>query len=620
MPSRLRYQPALDGLRAVAVAGVLLYHADVAWLPGGFLGVDVFFGLSGFLITTLLLEERASTGRIDLRSFWARRARRLLPALLLVLVAVAGYAAWVAAPEELRRIRGDGLAALLYVANWRMIAGGESYFEAFAAPSPLRHLWSLGIEEQWYLAWPIVLAGLLRWRRGPTLAPVLLAAAAASAVLMAVLFEAADPSRAYYGTDTRAQTLLVGSALAFVPLAGRRLVPPAGVVGLAVVGVLFAVTGDTDAWLYRGGFLLSATATAAVVAAAVAPSGPVRRLLAVPPLPAVGRISYGLYMWHWPVYVWLTPGRTDLDGGALLALRLAVTAAASIASYLLLEQPVRAGRVRLGWPAVPAAMAVVAGVVVAGTVGAVAAPSAPDAASRPVTPPALVDRGPARVLVVGDSVALTLSADVPASLVDGRAEVTSEAILGCGVVRVPRHAGPLLHEPAEDCHSWPTRWATAMERLRPDVAVLLIGAWEVFDVRLDGERVPFGAPAHTALVRQELDRALDVLSAGRTEVLVLTVPCYAHFDDREFRDGSERNDPARVAWVNDRLRESATGRDDVRVVDLGGFLCPGGAFTRSLDGVQVRHDDGVHLAAEGLPVVWRWLLPEVLAATDRARG
>jgi hypothetical protein len=224
------------------------------------------------------------------------------------------------------------------------------------------------------------------------------------------------------------------------------------------------------------------------------------------------------------------------------------------------------------------------------------------------------------VLVTGDSVALTLSAHVPAALLGGRAEVTSEAILGCGVIRVDRHAGPFVHVPAEDCRTWPQRWQRAVDRLRPDVAVLLLGAWEVFDIRLDGARVPFGAPAHEALLRRELRTALDVLGTGRTEVLVLTTPCFAHFDQAEFRMGSERNDPERVRWVNRMLREAVAGRPDARLVDFGARLCPGGRFRSSIGGVRVRADDGVPLHRDGLALVWSWLLPDVLSAAGRARS
>jgi peptidoglycan/LPS O-acetylase OafA/YrhL len=205
--TRLRYMPALDGLRAVAVAGVLLYHGDVTWARGGYLGVDAFFVLSGFLITTLLLAEWRTNGAIDLVDFWRRRARRLLPALFLVLGAVALFAATWAPTDTLERLRGDAFATLGYVANWRFIWSSDSYFAQFSSPSPLQHVWSLAIEEQFYLVWPPAFLVLLRVTGGSRRAVLGITAglAAGSALLMAVLFTpGADPSRVYYGTDTRA--------------------------------------------------------------------------------------------------------------------------------------------------------------------------------------------------------------------------------------------------------------------------------------------------------------------------------------------------------------------------------------------------------------------------------
>ena len=214
---RLRYEPALDGVRAFAVLAVIGYHADVHSLRGGFLGVDVFFVLSGYLITALLLAEHGDAGRIDVRAFYARRARRLFPALLLVLLGVAAYSGFVAFSGDRGAIRADALASLLYVQNWHLVWSGASYFTAFAAPSPLRHLWSLAIEEQFYLVWPLALIALLRVARSSrrVLGAAIVAAALASALLMSAMYHAgSDPSRVYYGTDTRAQELLVGALLA----------------------------------------------------------------------------------------------------------------------------------------------------------------------------------------------------------------------------------------------------------------------------------------------------------------------------------------------------------------------------------------------------------------------
>ncbi len=219
--TQLPYRPGLDGLRALAVAGVVLYHAGVSWMPGGFLGVDVFFVLSGYLITSLLLAERRRKGRVGFKAFWARRARRLLPAVLLV-VFVCLLAASTIARDDLARTRGDALASLVYLTNWHLIAASHSYFNAFGRPSLLQHLWSLAVEEQFYLCWPLVLMGSLKLlgRRYTVVLTVLLVLA--STALMWGLYDPnQDPSRVYYGTDTRAATLLVGALLAFAwPLGG----------------------------------------------------------------------------------------------------------------------------------------------------------------------------------------------------------------------------------------------------------------------------------------------------------------------------------------------------------------------------------------------------------------
>src|SRR2546429_6663696 len=215
---RFTYQPALDGLRAFAVLSVFAYHLDAGWARGGFLGVDTFFVLSGFLITSLLVGEWARHGGISFAGFWARRARRLLPALLLVLLAVAAFAVLEAPADQLDGLRGDGLATLFYGANWRFIASGQSYFNLFTEASPLRHMWSLAIEEQFYLVWPLITFVCLRLARGRhwLLGLVCGAGAGASVATMAVLYDPSDPSRAYYGTDSRAHLLLIGAGLALI--------------------------------------------------------------------------------------------------------------------------------------------------------------------------------------------------------------------------------------------------------------------------------------------------------------------------------------------------------------------------------------------------------------------
>ncbi len=352
--TQLPYRPGLDGLRALAVAGVVLYHAGVSWMPGGFLGVDVFFVLSGYLITSLLLAERRREGSVGFKAFWLRRARRLLPAVLLVIF-VCLLAASTIARDDLARTRGDALASLVYLTNWHLIAASHSYFNAFGRPSLLQHLWSLAVEEQFYLFWPLVLLGSLKLvgRRWTIVLIVLLALA--STVLMWSLYNPnQDPSRVYYGTDTRAATLLVGALLAFAwPLGGFRdeVSPRAarvldGVGCVALLGVLafFVRVQDYDPWLYRGGFLLIALCTAVLIAVVVHPASMLGRALGTRTLRWLGVRSYGIYLWHWPVMMLTRPGiDVPWRGTFVILTQIALTVALAALSYRYVEMPVRAG-------------------------------------------------------------------------------------------------------------------------------------------------------------------------------------------------------------------------------------------------------------------------------------
>ena len=355
------YLAGLDGVRALAIVAVLLYHAEVAWLPGGFLGVEVFFVVSGYLITALLLGERSRTGRIDLRRFWLRRARRLLPALGVFLAGSYGLALLLA-EDVVDQWHEEALAAALYVANWFGIANDVSYAEGFGRKSFLHHLWSLAVEEQFYLLWPVVLwAGLrLIGRRGMVVAT--LGLVAGSAALMWVLYQPlTDPTRVYYGTDTRAQGLLIGAALALVwqpwawthrTVARRRIVSwSASIVGLAALGVVgwamwrYDLSITTAEPLFRGGFLITSGATALVIAAVATQGSPLGSALAFAPFRWIGTRSYGLYLWHWPIYQ-LTRPRVDVDLGQweTLAVRLVLTVLVTEASYRIVETPIREGR------------------------------------------------------------------------------------------------------------------------------------------------------------------------------------------------------------------------------------------------------------------------------------
>lgn len=375
----LSYAPGIDGLRALAVMAVLAYHYNerAPWLSGGFLGVEVFFVISGFLITALLLSEHRRTGHIDLRRFWIHRARRLFPALGLLLAVVAVVAViWL--PEEVAALRGDILASLAYVMNWYHVLGEQSYFEAVGRPPLLRHLWSLAVEEQFYLVWPVVFGVAMRFvGRRWVLAGVVAGIVASTLLLVALYSPGADPTRLYYGTDTRAAGLLVGVALAFVwspwrlrPATGRGGGVLLDVLGLAALGLLasrLGVYGEFDPALYRGGFLVVALATAVVIAVAVHPAARLGRWLGASPLRWIGLRSYGIYLWHWPVFMVTRP---ELDvtwtPTTLFVVRIGATLALAELSFRLVEMPVRRGALvglrqrmpRLRWAAVAAVLVV----------------------------------------------------------------------------------------------------------------------------------------------------------------------------------------------------------------------------------------------------------------------
>ena len=361
----LPYIPAIDGLRALAVMAVVLYHAEVGLFGGGFIGVDIFFVISGYLITSLLLAERTGgSGRVNLLGFWVRRARRLLPALLALVGGSLLYTV-LFLPDEVSSLRGDAIASLGYVTNWYLIFEDQSYFEALGRPSLLRHLWSLAVEEQFYVFFPLIFAVVLARLRVQYALALVCAAVLASVALMALIFEpGVDPSRVYYGTDTRIAVILAGAALAFLwrpgDLPRRAAVLTArtadawglaALVGLACVAI--AATDD-GAFLYRGGFLAVAVLTAVLIAAAVHPNATlIKGILARRPLVWLGTRSYSVYLWHWPVFMLTRPGEdVAIDGVELLAVRLAITIVLAEASFRLIESPVRTGSLKKLWVAV----------------------------------------------------------------------------------------------------------------------------------------------------------------------------------------------------------------------------------------------------------------------------
>ncbi|MGQ3477201.1 acyltransferase family protein [Paenibacillus sp. TY11] len=358
LPSQRRYMPGLDGLRALAVIAVIVYHLNPDWLPGGLLGVGVFFTLSGYLITDILVSQWDTYHSFKMKDFWLRRARRLLPAMLTV-VAVIVLCSLLFDPSRLTALRGDVPAALVYMSNWWFIFHQVSYFESFGPPSPLGHLWSLAVEEQFYILWPLLLAlGLKYMPKRIVLAGWVTCLALISALLMAVIYlPGSDPSRVYYGTDTRGFALLIGAALALVWPSGklkeqasakaRLLLDSIGAISLLLLCHWAWASNEYDPSLYRGGLLGIALITAIVIAASAHPVSHLGRLLGLKPLRWIGARSYGLYLWHVPVITLTTP-QVDTDGVHVMRIILQLLATVLLASlsFKYIEEPIRHGGFR----------------------------------------------------------------------------------------------------------------------------------------------------------------------------------------------------------------------------------------------------------------------------------
>jgi peptidoglycan/LPS O-acetylase OafA/YrhL len=691
----------------LAVFAVVAYHIGTTSaktvLPGGYLGVDVFFVLSGYLITSLLIVEAQQTGRISIKNFYIRRARRLLPALFALLLVVAAVGAfWL--PQQAARLTGDILASLAYVQNWWLIAENSSYFgTAGDRPPMLTHLWSLAVEEQYYLVWPLILIGfaVVRARQALMLVVVVLGVAASTVAGLMLYDPLVDPSRVYYGTDTRALAPLLGAATAIAvkPWAHRTRLPRRSRVRLDAIGVtaLLVLVGisawlrDTDQLLYQGGFLIIALLAAVVVGVAGHPDTGLGQALGTQPLRYLGERSYAIYLWHWPVCLVTRPGvDVPVTGAANAALRIAIAVLLAEISYQLIEKPIRRhgflatlrrprAATAVGGPHAPAggaltastgprpvvtvrsavtdpdatavfarsaapqrpragalrtvmlSVVLVAGGISAGfgLINAAGRPVAggvvdiggdqtlgplpggsptPSAGPEPTFHPALPQG--ATVAFFGDSQATALMINKPANLGQYiRAEDAS--ITGCGIL-----VGSMRSRSGErhgGCPNWLPEWERKVEQLEPDVSVVILGAWEVFDLTLpDGRRLDFGTPEWDINFTVQLNRGIAALRGPDRLVALSLLPCYR---PQEWRRGAgvgwwpERGDDDRTRHVNDLMRRATGGYDEgVMVIEPPDFCTDEAAATST----SYRYD-GVHYYKPGAALYFSAILPQLLA-------
>ncbi len=620
---------ALDGIRAVALLIIMGYHFGVGWLQGGFFSLDIFYVLSGYLITGLLLGEYRRRGRITLSAFWLRRARRLLPALLIVLVAVTLLVRFVEPAGLYPDFRMSALSALFYFSNWWQIAASGSYFVITGPVYPLTHTWSLAVEEQFYLVWPLVVLGVMTLARSFTrgirvLLALSAAGAVASAVEMALLYHPrVDTTRLYFGTDTHAQSILVGGTLACVmtmvqmhrgeegmaPRAAshrwRGLLTVLGLAGLAgTFALTYLLEGTSDpGFVYRGGFFLSALSAAALIIGAVCvPGGPIAKGLSLRPLVWLGTISYGAYLWHYPVFIVVDPARTGLSGIGLLAARFAATVTLAAASYYLVERPVMEGTfwrsLRAVGPAVALMGATVAVIIVGTVVPATAAVNVGRFRST------AAGGNPREVVVLGDSTALTLGYALAATAPPGTT-VSNGGLFGCGLAIATNASNnppqpqlnmfPACNSATPASRQWPAKDAEKVEGTRPgDVVLFVAGSWETQDLLISGRWSNITQPSFQRYELAQMRSAVRIGTAHGAHVDFTTMPALAvgaSFGERPFPEDSPQR---RLLYdgLIDKVAREFPGK--VSVIDYGKILTPHGVFTEYLDGVQVRTPDGLH--------------------------
>jgi peptidoglycan/LPS O-acetylase OafA/YrhL len=635
----LNHRPALDGLRALAIIGVLVFHLAPGHLSGGWLGVDVFFVLSGFLITTLLIREHAKTGTIRLSKFWRARMRRLLPAVSVVLLAVL-LLAWIWLWGSRRAtVSGDVLASLFYVVNWHFIFGNEAYFSTVGAPSPVRHLWSLSIEEQFYVIFPVLLLALTaalrsRWRISLALGALALISAGWMSHLAT---SGADVSRYYFGTDTRVFELLIGAGAAVAcikfswsdwPKFGR-LLDGAAWLGLAIVVWCMFGLDEKNPWTFQGILVLFCLAVVPMVLAATSTSPTTfERVFRNPVLQFFGLISYPLYLWHWPLIVYLERYR-----GQLSSLWFSVTIATlSIVlawlTYRFIELPIRLRRTmesptpwtvgirRAILVALPLVV-VVSLFTMSETAKRLSSFQSPTKSGTGSTlvPPIYRPSKPASAMFIGNSIPASLYEAInPMTL--SEFTLTESVNFGCDPFNGAKATDKGPSEITPECRNWQRVWPQAISVNKPDVALYFVPQTLTLDWYVNNKRLTFGTPAHDAFIKESLDDVRKkALAAGAKSFAITTLACHEvpTFDQTELINV---NDVTRVRHLRE-LTLNWAKKNDAGIIDIYTALCDKG-YTDTING-EVLYADGLHYTAESGSIMWDWMRPQLEELADNAR-
>ncbi|GAA3548055.1 membrane protein [Aeromicrobium flavum] len=650
-PTQGSRSSALDGARGYAVLVLLAYHFGVEALQGAWVGLNLFFVFSGYVIVMILLKEHARFGRVSVLDFYRRRARRLLPALTLLILAVGTWAVVAADHATRRPMKDDILATVGFVMNWRLVSQADQYFAEFGNPSFFRHVWTLSVEEQFYIVAPIAAVLLVRMVGSRALrVGIILAVAVASAVWTAQigLATAEAQAHAYYGTDTRIQALLAGMAMAFAVGPDRegrrpRQMSPrtAGLLAwtatLVTTAGFFLVPPMAPLMFERGGMLALSLLTALGIAGIVQVGpGPYRRIFTWGPLVYLGILTYGLYLWHWPVKLWLDRYAADLPVVAELLVGSVVTLAVAALSFHLVEVPVMrgglgrlTGSLRKGRVLAVAATAVV--LVLAFRVGAVPTVQEDLAAGRipeltPETAPYEPGSAPLRVAIYGDSVPYYLSDGFPADRYPDL-ELTNLAVEGCGLLPLTTYWSPGYREPVKpECRASREEMTERLRDARADVLVLMVGTdLGTLHERDDGTLIGPDDPELGSLVDEQLDDLRAAAeAAGVRQVQVATLPCREvsverlpspPFDRDWMREHTEvTRNLAEPDRANRWLTEWAKGTD-TPVLDLNGALGCDDGFRRQINGITLFRD-ALHFSDEAAPMLWTWLAPAVRDAWD----